>query len=446
MSLCVALDFDGVIVDTVQILYDVYAKILRKWGIVGSNDEFQVLNGLNMDEIVDYLIRKHKLSVAHSELKESYSAEIDKMYENVVLNQGISELLGFLHSKQIQIAVVSGGGRTNIEKVLCRYGISDFFTGIISGDDVKKAKPSKDIYEFLKSKIPDSVYVAVEDSYNGVISAKEAGINVVFYDAKSSAEYRCVSNSHYVINDFSSLRAIVYAIEKRSFSVTRIAKSTELSFVKKTVSFDYELEQSLDRLWAEALLQNDRLFNGKIVCYCSCKMEQDIFRVNYFESDYKHFRFKDKVLAKSGIMICPLAVSGIIIDRNNDTLIGTRDKVTQYDGWVELIPSGSISFNAAGEVNSPYEQILLELNEESNIENEFIQDVEAFCLVYDEKDDVYDIGLKIFIKDGLSELLSTGIISSTEYKDIQVIGVHKLIEDIFSFRIAPTSAALLCQF
>ena len=445
MKLCVALDFDGVIVDTVELLYDIYANVLRRWSLAGSSEEFQTLNGLNMTEIVDYIKAEHKLNVTHNELKDIYSGEINKMYENAALNQGIAELLNFLRSKHIQIALVSSGTLSNIDMVLTKFGLKGFFSAIISGDDVKKAKPSTEIYELLKTKMPDYAFVAVEDSLNGIVSAKEAGMSVVYYNKKRDHNSQCAEAAHYIINDFGKLGVIVYSIEKQSYSVSRINSGAVLSLNSSTVEFGKELEQLLDSLWSEALNQNERLFNGSIACYASFEAIQETVSLKVFKSDYKHFRYKEKVFAQSGIRITPLAVSGIIIDSQGNTLIGTRDNVTQYDGWVELIPSGSIQFNDNGEITTPQEQIMIELHEEANIESKLVQRIEAFCLVFDKKDEVYDIGFKIFINNDLIKLLSNGIINSSEYKNIQIVNASMLAKNVFDYRIAPTSAALLCH-
>jgi len=446
MNLCVALDFDGVIVDTIDLLYNVYNNTLKDHNVSGSKEEFERLNGLNIGEIVSYLINAYGILKSPKELIKSYLSKLSAMYENVGLNQGILELLCFLQEKQIPVALISGGSLYNINKTLEHHGIKDFFKLIITGDEVKHSKPSKDIYELLKCKIPSKTFIAVEDSYNGLVSAREAGIDVVVcYDKYKNKDLQINSVAHYTIYHFYDMQALICATENNSFSISKLDQGVIISIVSDEVRFSGELEKTLDKMWAEAQMQNKKLFNGHIVCFHSLETTNDPLRINVFCTDYKHFRFREYIYKRSGVKIIPIAVSGIIIDKSNCTLIGIRSNVTQYKGWVELIPSGGIQFNEYEKMNEPKEQILLELSEEVNIAKKLISNIESFCLLYDGKEEVYDIGYKIHIDNTLSTLLCSGIIKSDEYTDVQAINICELIRDLDKYKIIPTSVSLLCH-
>ena len=63
-------DFDGVIVDSVSSLYEVYIDFLEEFGITGNQEEFNSLNGPKLSEIISFLKNKYHLQKDEKELLE----------------------------------------------------------------------------------------------------------------------------------------------------------------------------------------------------------------------------------------------------------------------------------------------------------------------------------------------------------------------------------------
>ena len=61
--------------------------------------------------------------------------------EETVLYDGAVELFRGLHSKGIQVSIVSTKSRDTIEYIMERYGLSDTLTTVIGTEDVHKPKP-----------------------------------------------------------------------------------------------------------------------------------------------------------------------------------------------------------------------------------------------------------------------------------------------------------------
>jgi beta-phosphoglucomutase-like phosphatase (HAD superfamily) len=73
------------------------------------------------------------------------------------------------------------GCRENIALVLNSLGINHYFNVIVSGSEIKKGKPHPEIYNRTLSllNIKPKEAIVFEDTFNGVESAKQAGISVV---------------------------------------------------------------------------------------------------------------------------------------------------------------------------------------------------------------------------------------------------------------------------
>ncbi len=94
----------------------------------------------------------------------------------------------------LKVGIVTGAGREGVNTTLENHGFEKYVSVIVSGDDVKNSKPAPDCYLLAADKLglQPSECLAIEDTYNGSISAIRANIKCIG-----------VSPSHSVRNLFS---------------------------------------------------------------------------------------------------------------------------------------------------------------------------------------------------------------------------------------------------
>jgi len=178
-------DLDGTLIDSVDMMYNVYMEFLREFGKTGSEEEFSELNGPSLKEIISYLKGRYEIPKSLRELVERYENKINKKYEeNFVIDKQTEIILQNLKKKGMKLAIVSSTSRKLIECVLRKKEWEKYFTMIVSGDEVKKSKPHPDIYTLClrKTMANRNEILAVEDSKNGCASAEAAGINCIILD------------------------------------------------------------------------------------------------------------------------------------------------------------------------------------------------------------------------------------------------------------------------
>lgn len=90
---------------------------------------------------------------------------------------GVQETVEDLYQKGLRLAVASSGVREYIEGVLDRLDLRKYFTVVISGESVTRAKPDPEAYLVTCEKlgVEPARSVVFEDSHVGVLSAKRAG-------------------------------------------------------------------------------------------------------------------------------------------------------------------------------------------------------------------------------------------------------------------------------
>ena len=429
-------DFDGVIVDSVGSLYDVYLDFLRAFGIQGNEEEFNSLNGPKLSEIISFLKINYGINADEKELLNVYLKKIALIYKNIKLNTGIKEILELLRRKHIKTIIASSSKKEEILTVLDRYNLNDFFEFIISGDDVKQAKPSPEIYNAIKKKYQNKDYFVVEDSENGLQAAIDAGMKTIFYNPmkkKVNKQYR------YHIHSLLQIENIITESELNCFIVDRAD-----NFSLKSIAYQPEINSSqreiVEKLWNDEM-KNRHLFNGKILSYKSHVKNDNTLNIECFVTQYKFF-FAQFSNPQLNLGITPIGVSGIIIDETNNTLLAIRQNVTEYHGYYELIPAGSIDSSAMdGNAILFQNQLIAEFEEESGISKDCIKAIHPFCLIFDKEHNVYDICSKIHIKGSLKDLLKAR--QNTEYENIEVLNLENLPKMIKTNFFVPTSQVIL---
>ena len=123
----------------------------------------------------------------------------------------------------------------------------------------------------------------------------------------------------------------------------------------------------------------------------------------------------------------------MVVDQLGRTLLGRRARVTEYRGWLELVPSGSL------DSQSIEDQVRQEFCEEKGLGPEVIRTIDPFCLVLDERHQVYDVGCRLTVDLATSTAEMTG---SGEYEELQWVELQQLDSYLAGNSILPTSRAI----
>lgn len=202
-------DMDGVIIDSEIIHYEVFRDVSRKHGIESSFEDYNKYVGstdeaiysafkekYNLKEDLDYLIKEH----------QDRFMEILDMKKDIQPIKGVKELIIEFHNRGYKLALASSAPYMNIDKVLDLFNIETYFDIRISGEDLEQGKPHPGIFlnaaKFLK--LNPKECLVIEDSKNGVLAAKRAGMKCLGYRNENSGE-QDISKADLIIDDFSTL-------------------------------------------------------------------------------------------------------------------------------------------------------------------------------------------------------------------------------------------------
>ena len=201
----VIFDMDGVLVDSQPYHFKADIDTMAEYGVIKDQKFYEAFAGTLTDNRMRTLRDMFGLDVPAEELIEKR----EKMILDVMANEdikpvsGIPELLRSIKALGLKTAVASSSGIELIKLVLDRLGIAVYFDSITSGNDVKRGKPSPDIFLLAAERIgaEPSECLVVEDSENGVRAAKAAGMTALGYVNPTSG-YQCLDMADVVTVDF----------------------------------------------------------------------------------------------------------------------------------------------------------------------------------------------------------------------------------------------------
>jgi HAD superfamily hydrolase (TIGR01509 family) len=141
-------DLDGTLIDSVYEHVMAWAYSLRSEGVVAPNWKIHRRIGMNGESMVRQLLREpeiHKRAVKVARLEKKHAAAFKKAASNIRLLPGTRELLSYLTQSGICWAIATTGGRKQTTSLLKDLKIPEPAV-VVTGDDVKKAKPSPDVF------------------------------------------------------------------------------------------------------------------------------------------------------------------------------------------------------------------------------------------------------------------------------------------------------------
>ena len=413
----VIFDMDGVLVDTVNALYEIYLSILASYQIQGSKTEFNEFNGPSIKEVAITLSSRYQSMPTSEEIAKEFHTAHKSLYEDIELIPNARETLKELTLLGVKVALASSSSRNNINVILKRFNLSCYFHFTISGDEVNYAKPHPEIYQ-LAAKSLDSEYIyAIDDSFNGIKSALDAGISAIQFTKDQPVLNQ---NASYKINNLRRVSDIIQS------DCQVLGQYSHFNFITD----DFNLTPYLtliDDYWVK--FKGDSIFDGDALLHVRTQGNDIRVMKHKYRTVFYIINNPNSKLAQK---LSSIGVSGFVLDIHNHILLAKRSSlVTQYKNTYECPPSGSIEC-----INDYRSQILTELEEEANISKRDVSSFVAIALIKDKHANQFDIVFKIELKSTLKLCMQ----KNTEYDHFHFIAVKDLDSFIKKYDCLPETA------
>jgi HAD superfamily hydrolase (TIGR01509 family) len=188
-------DVDGTLAETEEMHRSAFNQAFASCGLEWNWDPplykklLRVAGG--KERVLHYLMsrRPQDLAAQEREIPQIYALKT-KLYSTMVregtlrLRPGVKRLIEEARTAGIRLAIATTTNPANVDALLQRAlapSGESLFSVIVAGDEVAAKKPAPDVFDLALRRLGlrASACIAFEDSANGVMSARHAGLAVV---------------------------------------------------------------------------------------------------------------------------------------------------------------------------------------------------------------------------------------------------------------------------
>ncbi|MEY3556990.1 MAG: HAD family phosphatase [Microcystis aeruginosa LL13-03] len=195
MLKAVLFDFNGVIINDEPIHQELINEILLGENLLPLGSEFAELCLGRSDRVClrNVLTRRNRqvteeyLTKLINKKASLYRERLGKL-EKLPIYEEIYSFLERVKARDLQIGLVTGAIRSEVESILQQAALGDYFSVIVTGDEISTSKPQPDGYLLAVERLnrwnfnlqlqPQECLV-IEDTFVGCEAAKRAGMQVV---------------------------------------------------------------------------------------------------------------------------------------------------------------------------------------------------------------------------------------------------------------------------
>lgn len=174
----VVFDMDGLLINSEPIWEEVEGECLKEYDVELTPQLCQQTKSFRVIELVEHWLGPKGISTEQMQrVAKNITAEVaTRVIEKAEPLPGMKDALELVKRQKFSVAVASSSPPQIIAAVVEKFGLADYLDCWCSSEDERYGKPHPSVYlsACKKLKLPPTRCLSLEDSLNGVISAKSA--------------------------------------------------------------------------------------------------------------------------------------------------------------------------------------------------------------------------------------------------------------------------------
>jgi HAD superfamily hydrolase (TIGR01509 family) len=173
-------DCDGTLVDTMPLFFLAWRDSLQRYG---SKYDFQWeyfcnRGGQKTETMLEEICRISHETIDFATLRRYQEEFLLPRLSQVEAITPVVEFAAQCHRLSRPLAVASGGYRAYVHKTLSGIGVKDYFSAIVTCEDVEYTKPAPDLFLLAAARlnVHSRACLVIEDSPLGIQAASTAGM------------------------------------------------------------------------------------------------------------------------------------------------------------------------------------------------------------------------------------------------------------------------------
>ena len=182
MPKAVIFDMDGVIIDSEPLWRRAMIRVFNASGLPFTDNDCRVTTGMRIDQVISFWNNKTNFTkdeeLVRTNIEDHLCGLISAEGKPM---KGLQQSLDVIAGQNMLIALATSSSEKLIKCVLNVLKIESYFKHIQSAEHLTYGKPHPEVFlkcaEAIATNPRDCL--VLEDSLNGIISAKAAGMNVI---------------------------------------------------------------------------------------------------------------------------------------------------------------------------------------------------------------------------------------------------------------------------
>lgn len=209
----VIFDMDGVIIDSENLWKKAEKEVFTSLGVNVTHEDSELTKSMTTFEVTKFWFDKFPWEDKSNDIVEHMviSRVIELIDTEDCKINGIKEFIERLKAKNYKIGLATNSPYKIIPKVLQKFDIQHLFDTVSSAEFEDNGKPAPAIYLTTAEKlnVTTNNCIAIEDSYSGMLAAKNAGMTVVAFTNGNKdldfeiADYKIDAFDHFNIDIFN---------------------------------------------------------------------------------------------------------------------------------------------------------------------------------------------------------------------------------------------------
>ena len=201
-------DFDGVIIDSEPLHAEAKRITLDRFGVQYPDKLFMDFKGRPDSAFFNFVAIELAAGGETALELEAYKQAIYlELFENVPLVPGVQGFLVAARKSFRKIGLATSATRRNLGLAERKYQLAQWFDVIVTGDDTSRHKPDPEPYVKTMAALETSglTTLVIEDSPNGIQSAKSAQCSIVALTTTFQAQELYKAGADLVATTFAGL-------------------------------------------------------------------------------------------------------------------------------------------------------------------------------------------------------------------------------------------------
>lgn len=206
-------DCDGTLIDSMGMWLEIYPRLVARYGLTMTPEDFAATEHLAMPEEIAYYHRALGIGASAEALLEEVRAMLrDEYAHRLPLRPGVRAFLDEAQMAGIPMVIATSTEEDLVRSALAHHGIDDCFEGLVTTAEAGRSKEFPDVYELALERVapgarPEEAWI-FEDAMFGLAAARGAGFNTLgIYDPHGRADRSVVEEqSSIFVESFEALR------------------------------------------------------------------------------------------------------------------------------------------------------------------------------------------------------------------------------------------------